>query len=386
MKKRKICIIITARPSYSRVKSVMLELKKIKSIELQVILTSSALLEKFGSVQHVIEKDGFKINNKILTVIEGSDKVSMGKTTGLNIIELTSCLNNLKPDIVVTIADRYETIANAISASYLSIPVAHIQGGEITGSIDERVRHAVTKLSDIHIVSTKKAYKIVKQLGENKKKIFNTGCPSLDLAKSIELKPIKTINSLKLGVGDKTNLDDEFIIALFHPDTNDFISIKKQSEIFINSLIDLNKKVLLFWPNIDSGSDLISQNIRKKREKGELTNFKLIKNVSPEIFLSLLIKSSCIVGNSSVGIRESSFLGVPCVNIGKRQENREKDLNVVDVNFDAKKIKFAILNQIKKGKLKKSKLYGDGNSGRKIAKILSKIQLGKINKYNFFNN
>ena len=386
MKKRKICIIITARPSYSRVKSVMLELKKIKSIELQVILTSSALLEKFGSVQHVIEKDGFKINNKILTVIEGSDKVSMGKTTGLNIIELTSCLNNLKPDIVVTIADRYETIANAISASYLSIPVAHIQGGEITGSIDERVRHAVTKLSDIHIVSTKKAYKIVKQLGEDPKKIFNTGCPSLDLAKSIELKPIKTINSLKLGVGDKTNLDDEFIIALFHPDTNDFISIKKQSEIFINSLIDLNKKVLLFWPNIDSGSDLISQNIRKKREKGELTNFKLIKNVSPEIFLSLLIKSSCIVGNSSVGIRESSFLGVPCVNIGKRQENREKDLNVVDVNFDAKKIKFAILNQIKKGKLKKSKLYGDGNSGRKIAKILSKIQLGKINKYNFFNN
>ena len=264
MKKRKICIIITARPSYSRVKSVMLELKKIKSIELQVILTSSALLEKFGSVQHVIEKDGFKINNKILTVIEGSDKVSMGKTTGLNIIELTSCLNNLKPDIVVTIADRYETIANAISASYLSIPVAHIQGGEITGSIDERVRHAVTKLSDIHIVSTKKAYKIVKQLGEDPKKIFNTGCPSLDLAKSIELKPIKTINSLKLGVGDKTNLDDEFIIALFHPDTNDFISIKKQSEIFINSLIDLNKKVLLFWPNIDSGSDLISQNIRKK--------------------------------------------------------------------------------------------------------------------------
>lgn len=386
MKKRKICIIITARPSYSRVKSVMLELKKIKSIELQVILTSSALLEKFGSVQHVIEKDGFKINNKILTVIEGSDKVSMGKTTGLNIIELTSCLNNLKPDIVVTIADRYETIANAISASYLSIPVAHIQGGEITGSIDERVRHAVTKLSDIHFVSTKKAYKIVKQLGEDPKKIFNTGCPSLDLAKSIELRPIKTINSLKLGVGDKTNLDDEFIIALFHPDTNDFISIKKQSEIFMNSLIDLNKKVLLFWPNIDSGSDLISQNIRKKREKGELTNFKLIKNVSPEIFLSLLIKSSCIVGNSSVGIRESSFLGIPCVNIGKRQENREKDLNVVDVNFDAKKIKFAILNQIKKGKLKKSKLYGDGNSGRKIAKILSKIQLGKINKYNFFNN
>ncbi|MBE3038879.1 MAG: UDP-N-acetylglucosamine 2-epimerase, partial [Chloroflexi bacterium] len=152
--KRKICVVITARPSYSRIRTALKAIQTHPDLELQLVVAASALLERYGMVVETIKRDGFNINAQVYMVVEGENLASSAKTTGIGLMELGTVFDNLKPDIVVTIADRYETIATAIAAAYMNIPLAHIQGGEVTGSIDDKVRHAITKLADYHLVST----------------------------------------------------------------------------------------------------------------------------------------------------------------------------------------------------------------------------------------
>ena len=161
MVKKKIAIVIYSRANYARIKSVLIELRKKKKIELQIILGASALLDKYGNLEKIILKDNIKVAAKSYSIIEGNNPITMAKSTGLGIIELSQIFSSLKPDIVLTVADRFETMATAIAASYMNIPLAHTQGGEVTGSIDESVRHAITKLSHIHFPATKKSYEQV---------------------------------------------------------------------------------------------------------------------------------------------------------------------------------------------------------------------------------
>ena len=184
MNTRKIAVVITARPSYSRVKSLLQAIKEHSQLELQLIIAASALLDRYGSAVNFIEKDGFTIAAKVFNVLEGENLTAAAKTTGIGILELSSVFDNMRPDIVVTVADRFETMATAVSASYMNIPLAHIQGGEVTGNIDEKVRHSITKLSDYHFVASESARERVLKLGENPEMVFNTGCPSIDLAVS----------------------------------------------------------------------------------------------------------------------------------------------------------------------------------------------------------
>ena len=183
--KRKIAVVVTARPSYSRIKTALQAIKNHPNLELQLVVAASALLERYGSAVHYIEKDGFEIAAKVFNVLEGENLTAAAKTTGLGILELSSVFENLKPDIVVTVADRFETMATAISAAYMNIPLAHVQGGEVTGNIDEKVRHSITKLADYHFVASESARNRVIRLGEDPEMVFNTGCPSIDLAAEI---------------------------------------------------------------------------------------------------------------------------------------------------------------------------------------------------------
>ena len=185
MPKRKICVVVTARPSYSRIKSALTAIKAHPSLELQLVIAGSALLDRYGNAADFIEKDGFKAAAKVFMVLEGENPTTMAKTTGIGVMELTNVFYNLQPDAVVTIADRFETIATSIAAAYQNIPLVHIQGGEVTGSIDEKVRHANTKLADLHLVSSEDARERVIKLGEDPEKVINTGCPSIDLVKEI---------------------------------------------------------------------------------------------------------------------------------------------------------------------------------------------------------
>lgn len=370
---KKICIVIGSRANYSSIKSVMDNIKKRKKLKLQLILNTSSLLYKYGNVSHLIEKDGFEINEKIYNLIEGETLLTMAKSTGLGLIEVSTAFDRLKPDIVLTVGDRFETMATVLAASYMNIPLAHTMGGEISGTIDESIRHAVTKLSHIHFPANKKAAEVIRKLGEDKDKIFNVGCPRIDLVrKIIKDKTINLKNNIfDMGVGDRLNLSKPFLVISQHPVTTEFKDAEYQMRMTLDSISEMDIQAIVLWPNADAGSAYISKAIRSFREKNNRSAIHFFKNLPTEIYIKLLDKTKCLVGNSSSGIREGNYIGVPCVNIGSRQNGRERGKNVIDVEYDSTKIRDAIKKQINIGKYKSENLYGDGTAGKKITDILA---------------
>lgn len=375
--KRKVCVVVSARPSYSRIKTTLDALKQHPQIELQLVVAASALLDRYGSAVNYIEEDGFKIDSKVYMVLEGENLTSMAKTTGLGLLELSTAFDNLRPDIVITIADRFETIATAIAASYMNIPVAHVQGGEVTGNIDERVRHAVTKLSDIHFVSTVGANERVLKMGEDPSRVFVTGCPSIDLALEAEKQPDLDFDPFVKykGVGDVLDISTGYIVVMQHPVTNEYMKSREHVEETLAAVKQMEIPTLWFWPNVDAGADGTSKGIRVFRENNPGINVHFFKNMEPIDFLKLLKNSKCLIGNSSVGIRECSFLGVPVVNIGSRQRGRERGSNVIDTRYDKEAIKEGILKQIEHGPYKSESIYGSGDAGEKIASLIATVPL-----------
>ena len=377
MSKRKIAVVITARPSYSRVKTVVAAIQDHPDLELQLVVAASALLGRYGSAVNYIEKDGFAIAAKVFNVLEGENLTAAAKTTGIGILELSTVFDNLKPDIVVTVADRFETMATAIAASYMNIPLAHIQGGEVTGNIDEKVRHAITKLSDYHFVASENARERVVKLGEDPNMIFNTGCPSIDLASAIvESKALPFDPYQKYGgVGAKPNLSKGYLVVMQHPVTNEYQDSRKHIEATLEAINKINRPTLWFWPNVDAGADGTSTGIRAFREQHRLPNVHFFKNMEGVDFLQLLQHSDCLIGNSSVGIRECAYLGVPVVNIGSRQNRRDRGGNSVDVDYSQDLIEAAIISSTNNGKSISSPIYGDGKAGIQIAELLSKVPM-----------
>lgn len=371
--KRKVCVVVTARPSYSRIKTALLAIREHPDLELQFIVAASALLDRYGNAVKVIEDDGFDIAARIYMILEGENLVTSAKSTGLGLMELASSLDNLKPDVVISVADRFETLATATAAAYLNIPLAHVQGGEVTGSIDEKVRHAVTKLANMHFVSTKAARERVIKMGEDPKSVYLTGCPSIDLAHQVLSNPEMDFDPFEKygGVGSYMGLSDGYIVIMQHPVTTEYGLAQEHILETLEAVSRLDVPCLWFWPNVDAGSDGTSKGIRRFREQYNPKNIHFFKNMKPKDFLKLLYHSRCIVGNSSVAIRECSYLGVPAVNIGTRQWGRERGLNVRDVGYDREEIYQAIQAHMKNGSVQTDKLYGDGQAGRRIAHLLA---------------
>ena len=374
---RKICVVVTARPSYSRIKTALRAIMEHPDLELQLVVAASALLDRYGTAVNYIEADGFPIAARVYMVLEGENLASMAKTTGLGMLELATVFDNLKPDIVVTVADRFETLATAVAASYMNIPVAHIQGGEVTGSIDEKVRHAVTKLADLHLVSTNGAGDRVKRMGEEKRKVFVTGCPSIDLASAIADDPALDFNPFERygGVGDLHELSNGYLVVMQHPVTTEHEKARQHVQETLEAVYEINMPTLWFWPNVDAGSDGTSNGIRSFREKNKPENIHFFKNMEPTDFLRLLYSSKCLIGNSSVGIRECSYLGVPVVNIGTRQNGRERGMNVLDTGYLKNEIRSAVEHQLGNGRYGQDKLYGDGKAGERISQVLADAPL-----------
>ena len=377
MSKRKICVVITARPSYSRVKTALQAIKDHPLLELQLVVAASALLDRYGSAVNFIEKDGFEITAKVFNVLEGENLTAAAKTTGIGILELSTVFDNIKPDIIVTIADRFETMATAISAAYMNIPLAHIQGGEVTGNIDEKVRHSITKLADYHFVASGSARDRVLKLGENPEFVFNTGCPSIDMAAAIAKDPKLNFDPYQKygGVGTNPDLSNGYIIVMQHPVTTEYADSRKHIDETLYAVKDMEIPVLWFWPNVDAGADGTSAGIRSFREKYRSGQMHFFKNMEGEDFLRLLANTKCLVGNSSVGIRECAFLGVPVVNIGSRQNKRDRGTNIMDVKYERTEIINAIKYWLEKGKATTSNVYGGGNAGYQIAEQLATMPL-----------
>jgi UDP-hydrolysing UDP-N-acetyl-D-glucosamine 2-epimerase len=375
--KRKICVVVTARPSYSRIRTALHAIHQHPDLELQLVVAASALLERYGHAISAIERDGFPVAARVYMVVEGENLVTSAKSTGLGLVELATVFDNLAPDAVVTIADRYETLATAVAASYMNIPVVHVQGGEVTGSIDEKVRHAVTKLSNLHLVSTAGAAERVCKLGEDPASIVVTGCPSIDIAADVAASPAFDFDPFVKygGVGPTTDLSKGYLVVMQHPVTTEYEEARQQVDETLYAVRDTGLPVLWFWPNVDAGSDGTSKGIRVFREKEKPGNFHLFRNMFPEDFLRLLVHATAIVGNSSVAIRECSYLGVPAVNIGSRQQGRERGANVIDVDHDRAAIAGAIAEHVRRGKAPSDHLYGDGRAGARIADCLATTAL-----------
>lgn len=370
--KRKVCFVIHNRANFARVKTVLECISSDSNAEIQIVLASSSLIKHYGRLDDIIETYGLEKVESVYNVIMGDNPVSMAKTTGLALIELAQVFSRIKPDCVITVADRHETLATAIAASYMNIPLIHIQGGEISGSIDESVRHACTKLAHLHFPSTEKAKKVVMQLGENPNTVFNFGCPAIDIVhRSPNIKASRILGKYS-GVGPEFNVDDGFLLVVQHPVTTHYLTSSLENEMLLKAIVEARKPAIWLWPNVDSGSEGIAKSLRRFRESNRDVPIRFYTNLSPEDYASLLRQARCIVGNSSSGIRESSFLGLPAINIGDRQSGRESGENVISVDFKVDSIFEAIDFQWSHGFYAGSSLYGLGDAGPKIAsKIMS---------------
>ena len=375
---RKVCVVITARPSYSRICTALEAIRDHPELELQLVVAASALLDRYGNAVRVIEEEGFHVDRHVYMILEGENLVTSAKSTGFGLVELATAFQDLAPDMVVTVADRFETMATAVAAAYMNIPLVHVQGGEITGSIDEKVRHAVTKLADIHLVASDRARARVVAMGERDQAVHVTGCPSIDLARqALKAEPRSVLETLSHygGVGAEVDVADGYLVVMQHPVTLEHELASQHVEETLRAVRDLGRPTLWFWPNVDAGSDGTSRSIRRFREIDELPNVHFYKNLSPLDFLSVLVNSRAIVGNSSAAIRECAYLGVPAVNIGSRQNGRDRGKNVVDVDYSSAAIRTAIEAAWDAARPPQDLLYGDGSAGRQIAEILAKAPL-----------
>lgn len=374
-----LVVCLTSRGNYARLGTVLRELDSDDNFDIDIIVAGASMLRRYGTLSDLIREDGLEPTREFYNVIDGGNPVASAKTTGLSMMEFSNVLDELNPDGVITVADRYETMSITLAATYLNIPVVHTQGGEITGSIDERVRHATTKLADYHLVATERSVDVVRQLGEEPDRIFDTGCPSIDLVKDIAedrqdgYDPQNDYD----GVGATVDVDEEYIIVQYHPVPTEYQNEYEKIWELIEAVDGLDIQAFWFWPNMDAGTDKVSKAIREYRDQREPDDIRFYINMRPRDYLTTVNNASCIVGNSSVGIRECSYLGQPSVNIGNRQNNRERADNVLDIKCETRAIRDAIESQLDAGSYARSTLYGEGDAGVQIREILKELTLDR---------
>lgn len=370
---RKICVVTGNRSEYSKLKFVMKAIKEHPKLKLILIVTASHLLDDFGKTIEVIKKDGFRVNAMARTVAAGEDLISMAKSVGLCALEIPTLLNLYKPDMVLVSGDRFDILGVAVSTAFMNIPLVHIEGGEVTGAIDESVRHAITKFAHIHFPATAKSAERIIKMGERPDMVFNVGSPNADFILSEKNKPSQRIYR-------KFNLDKNkpFLIVAQHPVTTEYGHCREQIRQTLGAISELGIRTIMLYPNVDAGSKDMVVETRFFKLAKENEHVALEKHIIFEDYISLLAHTACIIGNSSSGIREACYFGTPAVNVGTRQKGRERGRNVIDVGYNKNEIKKAILKCIRHGKYPPEYIYGQGNANQKIVEILSTIKLENI--------
>ncbi len=385
MTKKKICVVIGSRANYSSIKSAMRAIQAHPALELQLIVGASAVLDRYGSVVNLIEKDGFKPHARVTMLIEGETPATMAKSTGLGLLELPTLFEQLDPDVVLTVGDRFETMATTLAAAYMNIPVAHTMGGEVSGTIDESIRHAVTKFAHIHFPASEGAKQRIIKLGELPQHVHMVGCPRIDLVAEILERSSDGLNDhlFDLGVGERFPIDEPFVLVSQHPVTTEYGTGESQITLTLEAVREQDLAAIVLWPNADAGSDDISRGIRKWRERKLDDRMHFFKNLPIETYVNLMRSTACLIGNSSSGIREGAYIGTPVVNIGTRQHMRDRGDNVIEVGYVKKQISDAIARQVRHGRYAMNPIYGDGTAGTKIADVLAteKVDIQKCITY-----
>lgn len=381
--KRRICVVTANRADFSRLETVLNAIKKQPNLDLKLIVIGSHLLDKSGYTIEEIEKKGFDVNQRVFVEVSGKNPTTMAKSVGLAMIELSTAFDHFKPDIVLTHGDRYETLAIGSTAAIMNIHVGHIQGGEVTGNIDESIRHALTKLAHLHFVSNEKSKKRVVKMGEDPETVFNVGCPGTDLLLQTQKKNrfhvLTQLNREMIKSSEKLNPKLPYILMIQHPVTTEYKSAGNQILETIEALNNRNEQLIISWPNIDAGADILS-NVLRIHPILQKKEVKIFKHLPSHIFFNILRNTECIVGNSSSGIREACYFGTPVVNIGSRQDGRDRGKNVIDTGYEREEIGKAIEKQINHGKYKIEKIYGNGTAGKQLTKICASCELPNIQK------
>ena len=374
---RNVCVVVGSRANYSSIKSVMRAVQVHAELNLQLVVGASALLGRYGQVEWLIKSDGFKIDERLYMLVEGETPGTMAKSTGLGLIELPSVFDRLAPDVVVTVGDRFETMATTLAAAYMNIPVAHTMGGEVSGTIDESIRHAVTKFAHIHFPASQGAAERIIALGERPETVHAVGCPRIDLVAEILANGTDhdlSEDVMKVGVGDRFDLNEPFLLVSQHPVTTEYGEGRKQIAATLSAVKKTDLPAIVLWPNADAGAEDFAAGIRKWREQGLDDKMHFVKNLPIATYVRLMKRTACLVGNSSSGIREGAFIGTPCVNVGSRQTMRERGKNVIDASYDEDCIANAINSQLSNGAYPMDPLYGDGESGNRVAEILASAE------------
>ena len=362
---KKVLYITGTRADYGLMHNALELLNNDDDIQLEIAVTGMHLMEEFGYSVNEIKKDNFNLHIINQTFLK-DNKQSMSEFIGRLIVDLTQLMVKIKPDIVLLLGDRGEMLAGAIAASYLQIPVAHIHGGDVSSTVDDSARHAITKLSNIHFAATRKSALRIKQMGENPENIFVVGAPGLDSI--IKVKDNIDEKYLK----EKYNIVKDFVLVLQHPVSLEVESSSNQIKQTLDAVTLTDYQILLIYPNADAGGRAMIDKIKEY-------DVDAYKNIPHDDFIGLLGLASALIGNSSSGIIESSSFKLPVINIGTRQAGREKAENVVDVGYDSNEILNA-LNYIKSNDYL-DKLdncinpYGDGKSGENILKILKDLDI-----------
>lgn len=370
--KRKIAVVLVDRANYGRLKPVMKAIQNRPDLEMQVICAGTMVLERFGIPVSIVRKDGFSVDGELYIELEGSTPATMAKSVGFAVIEFSSEFQRLKPDVVLVIGDRYEALAAVLAASYMNICLAHIQGGEVSGSIDESARHCITKLSHYHFPSTSRAAEYIVRMGEDPHTVFNVGCPSGDIALNLERTlPDRVFDR---GIGAALDPTRPYILVVFHPVTTEYGLERDETRNLLEALDVFDMQTLWLWPNIDAGSDHVSATIRSFREHRSPRWLRLVKNFTPETYLKVLANAACAVGNSSSFVRDASFLGTPVVMVGDRQQGRETAENVLPCLPEKTVILEAVRHQTSHGQYTPSNLYGRGDASIQIARHLAEVK------------
>ena len=370
---RKVCVVLVDRANYGRLKPVMHALKERPELELQVIAAGTMVLERFDQPVNVVRNDGFTINGEIFIELEGSTPATMAKSVGFGVVEFASEFQRLKPEVVVLIGDRYEALAAAIAAAYMNLPIAHIQGGEVSGSIDESARHAISKFAQFHFPSTQRAADYLVRMGEDPANILAIGCPSSDIARTLDRTLTRDLLHSK-GGGSEIDVTRPFLLVLFHPTTTEFGGEGLQMEAMLEALRRLALPTVMLWPNIDAGSDHISKAIRSFRVNHQPAWLRTLTNFAPVEYLKVLSNAACALGNSSSFVRDASYFGTPVVLVGRRQEGRETDEHVIRTAPVADDIERIARQHLAHGRYAPSSLYGDGFVSEKIAQAVVNLQ------------
>lgn len=370
---RKVCVVLVDRANYGRLKPIMQAISARPELELQVLAAGTMVLERFGQPVQVVREDGFRIDGEAYIELEGSTPATMAKSVGFAMVEFASEFNRLKPDIIFLNGDRYEVLAASIAAAYMNICIVHIQGGEVSGSIDESARHAITKFSHFHYPATQRAAEYILRMGERPDTVLGVGCPSSDIGRMLDrtLQP-EVVN--QTGSGAFIDTSRPFLLALFHPTTTEYGGERHQMDELLDALEDIRMPTVLLWPNIDAGSDHISRAIRAFRDRARPDWLRTITNLGLENYLKVLANAACAVGNSSSFIRDASFFGTPVVMVGRRQEGREMGSNVACVPPVTSEIVAALRAQLAHGRYERSTLYGDGYVSERIADALVRLE------------